>query len=517
MTSAYTTIEQELTPLVKGDCFFDEETREAYSTAASWYKIQPVGVLFPCDVEDVQAAVRFCRESGLAIIPRGGGTGLAGQAVGFGLILDFTKHMNRVISTGPSSVTVQPGLILQDLNQRLAANGRMFPVDPASAKLCTVGGMIATNAAGAHGLKYGATKDHIERLTVVLSNGDVAVIEQDRISASSESVEMFEQIGSLLRSHRELVEERYPRVAKNSSGYNLLDAIRGSGLDARKLLAGSEGTLGIVVEATLNHIPIPAYRAGVLAYFADYESTAHATVNAQALRPSAIEILDRTYFTLGRGASPSTDALLRDDALAMLYFEFEGNEERAVTQAAQELERLIQASPHLHVLPLALEEDRRLLWELRENVSRALNLDESLGKTSFIEDVAVPVQQLPVYLRSLTEILERYGIQFSMYGHAGTGNIHCAAFVDLRNLSHYRAIDRIASEVNDLAVSLGGTLSGEHGDGFVRTPFLERLYGAEVYWLFREVKRILDPRNIFNPGKIVGPQNTTILHDLPME
>jgi FAD/FMN-containing dehydrogenase len=515
MVTSFSTVERELSSRIKGECFFDAGTRDRYSMAASWYKIQPVGVVMPKDAEDVQAVVRFCAENEIPLIPRGAGTGLAGQAIGMGIVLDFTRWMHHIERHDRSTATVQAGIVLKDLNQSLAPAGVFFPIDPASGNLCTLGGMIATNAAGAHGLRYGATKDHVVSLDVVLSTGERVTIDGPEKEALHPAVSrLHHSLEDLLLPHRALITSRFPRVAKNSSGYNLVDAIAGKTIDVRKILVGSEGTLAVIVGATLQLSPVPPYRVGALAYFADYESTVDATVKALELQPAAIEILDRTYFALGRQLSQSVRRLLRLEAQTMLYFEFEGNNPQELEAHLQQLTATLGTFRPLEVLMLETPDARAAFWNLREEVSEQLNLTDTFGKSSFIEDVAVPVRSLPQYVRGLSEILNRYGIPFSVYGHAGAGNIHCATFVDITNSDHYRVIDLIAAEVNDLAISLGGTLSGEHGDGYVRTPFLERLYGEKVYALFKEVKRIFDPQNILNPGKIVGQQNTTILHDL---
>ncbi|MGH2567868.1 MAG: FAD-binding oxidoreductase, partial [Bacteroidota bacterium] len=479
MLATFTSVEHELKSLVRGECFFDAGTRELYSTAASWYKIQPVGVVFPRDVEDVQVVIRFCYDNEIPMIPRGAGTGLAGQAVGMGIVLDFTKQMNAVLKVEENSIDVQPGLVLQTLNEQLAARGKFFPIDPASGSLCTLGGMIATNAAGAHGLKYGATKDHVESLDIVLSDGELATIQVNPPDAHPVTTfsGVYNELRNLLLPKRDLFRQQFPKVAKNSSGYNLVEATQDGNLDLRKLLVGSEGTLAVVVSATLNTTQRPGHQIGALAYFADYESTVDATVKALEFQPAAIEILDRTFFSLGL-ADPSA-RLVRPEARTMLYFEFEGDRLDELMQASEGLKESIKQFHPLEFVFLKTEQDRSAFWNLREDVSKKLNLTETFGKSSFIEDVTVPLTALPEYFGGLSKILSGHGIKFSAYGHAGAGNIHCATFVDLANQQHYRAVDLIAAEVSDLAISLGGTLSGEHGDGFVRTPFLERLYGAE--------------------------------------
>lgn len=520
MITSYSIIEGHLRDQIEGDCFFDLETREHYSTAACWYKILPVGVVFPKHTQDVQTVVRFCNENEIAIIPRGGATGLAGQAVGLGIVLDFTKHMHTILQIEEEFVEVQPGLVLDSLNEALLSRDRFFPIDPASKALCTLGGMIATNAAGSHGVRFGATKDHVEELTIVLANGD-AVTVRSPIRSSNDSVtpfyqEILQSTSTLLQDNRDLILRRFPHVPKNSSGYNISDAIREQRMDVRKVLIGSEGTLAVVVAAKLHLSPIPSHRRGVVATFSDYESTVDATLKGLELRPSAVELLDKTYWTKAADTSNFAQELISPSARAMLYFEFEGNSGEEVDDPCNKLVEVLKGCDPTDIIPLKSDSDMKRVWKLREEASQAINLGRSSQKGSFIEDVAVPISKLPLYMKSLQEILRRNEIDFSAYGHAGSGNVHCAAFVDLRNLDHYRKIEPIALEVNELAITLGGTLSGEHGDGFVRTPFLERLYGSEVYGIFRQIKTIFDPNNIFNPGKIVGKQNSTFLHDLDL-
>jgi len=514
---SFRSIEKELRSLVEGEVYFDDETCRQYSTAACWYKIDPVAVVFPKHIQDVSNVVRLCHEKEIAVIPRGAATGMAGQAIGFGVILDFTKHMNRLLETSPETARIEPGIVYADLNNGLKPIDRCFPIDPTSGNLCTLGGMIGTNAAGYHGLVYGATKDFVSGLQLVLSNGEVVALDfkgERQIAAGSLWREIQTNVPPLLIEHRALIRERFPSVPKNSSGYNLIDTVATDPPDLTKLIVGSEGTLAIVVGATLNIISPPIARVGAVAYFSSYESAVEGIINGIDLRPAAIEILDQTYVSLAAGFTPETDALIRSDAPVMLYFEFEGDDRSEKEEMPHTLQRALESASLIAFLPLPLEHQQQALWKLREQASRVINLEKSTGKTSFIEDVTVPLNHLSMYLHSLRALLSRHHIDYSIYGHAGVGNIHCATFVDLKRLEHYRVIDAIASEVADLVLSLGGTLSGEHGDGFVRTPFLERMYGTEVYALFSTIKNVFDPKNILNPGKIIGKQNASILHDL---
>jgi len=514
---SFRSIEKELRSRLEGEVFLDDKTRREYSTAACWYRIAPIAVVFPKHAQDVAHVVRLCHDNDIAVIPRGAATGLAGQALGFGVVLDFTKHMNRMIAATPDTARVEPGIVYADLINQLKPFNRFFPIDPASGSLCTLGGMIGTNAAGYHGLKYGATKDFVSELELVLSNGEIVSIgtrETDQSGGGLLWEEIRSRIPPLIVQNRDLIRSGFPAVPKNSSGYNLIDAAATDPPDLTKLVIGSEGTLAMVTGATLKLLTPPPVRVGAIVYFSSYESAVEGIVAGKNLSPTAIEILDQTYVRLAAGFSKETDALIRSDSPVMLYFEFEGEDRAAQEKLLGDLNRILRSSSLLSFLPLPLEDQQQALWRLRERASQAINLEKSTGKTSFIEDVTVPLAHLSAYLHSLRSLLTRHHIEYSIYGHGGVGNIHCAAFVDLKKIEHYRVIDSIASEVADLALSFGGTLSGEHGDGFVRTPFLERMYGKEIYALFASIKEIFDPKNIFNPGKIIGTQNASILHDL---
>lgn len=513
-------VESDIRSIVGDRCSFDPEIRKSYRSDRCWYAVTPIGIVWPRETSDVSRVVRYCHERTIPVIPRGAATGLAGQAVGMGLILDFTKYMTSISDITESNVTVQPGIVLQSLNDELRRSGRFFPVDPASASLCTIGGMIATNAAGSHGVRYGAMKDHVLSLTVVLSNGETAVISDpgQTVDASVNPLlaSATSTLSPLLMENKELIRKAFPAVAKNSSGYNLKDAVASNKVDYRKLIVGSEGTLALLVEAKLATVPLVPVRLGALLYLRSYESAVEATLGALELGPSAIELIDRTYTALAAGIDPAVDRLLSLNAPVLLYVEFEGSDPADLQRSVVRLGTEASLLPALRFLPLTDPSEQAAFWRLREEASKVINSDQKHRKTSFIEDVCVPVKRLPAYIKGLRAILERNGIRFSLYGHAASGNIHCATFVDLTDLHQYRLVDTVATEVYDLAIELGGTLSGEHGDGFVRTPFLERLYGTDVFALFRTVKEIFDPQFILNPGKIIGDQHTTILHDLDL-
>jgi FAD/FMN-containing dehydrogenase len=520
MYSTFTSVEKELRGNIAGDVWFDLEKRTEYSTATCMYKVMPVGVVAPKNIEDVQRVVRLCAENDIAVIARGGATGLVGQAVGFGIILDFTKHVNHIVKVSgeTSSVTVEAGCILNDVNNVLKMQGKFYPIDPQSAKTCTIGGTIATNAAGSHGLLYGSTKNQIKNLTVVLSNGDAVVVNpnerENRLTPEAQS--RFSSIKEILLHHRQSIEKHRPTVEKYSSGYNIFESLRDDNFDGTRLLCGSEGTLAIVTEATLNVCALPKAMLAAVAYFNSYEHTAEATQIARSFSPSAIEMLDKSYTDVGRGISATSDRFINRDFQTMLLIEFEGDDIMELRGQAQKLKSALQrADILLDWVLLESEAERQSIWMVRETVSEQLNhLPSQQRKISTIEDGAVPIYNLTAYLSGLKKILDKYSLPFTLYGHVGMGHIHCTTMVEIETQSGKDRIESATQEVFDLIIDLDGTLSAEHGDGYVRTPFLERAFGPEMYAIFKEIKQALDPQNILNPQKIIGTQDGLFLHDI---
>jgi len=487
------------------------------------YQVMPVGVVAPKNTDDVQTIVTLAAENDLAIIARGGGTGLVGQALGFGIILDFTKHMNRIgnISEDGLSVTVEAGCILNDVNEALRPSSKFYPIDPQSSKHCTAGGTVATNAAGPHGVRYGATKDHIKDLTVVMANGDVCGInpkeEKNRLTPEARS--RFSRVKEVLAQHHATIERNKPAVEKYSSGYNIFEALSGDNLDTTRLICGSEGTLALVTDVTFHILPIPKAVLTAAAYFDSYEKTAEATQIARSYGPSAIELLDKSYTNVGRGLSVTSDRFIDRDFQTMLLIEFEGDDAKALRDNAERLRaKLERENILLDWILLEAASERESLWMVRETVSDQLNnLPSRSRKVSTVEDGAVPLHNLPAYMAELKKILDRYGIAFTLYGHAGMGHIHCTTLVDIETAAGREQIAGATEEVFELITKLGGVLSAEHGDGFVRTPFLEKAFGKDVYGIFKEVKSALDPQNILNPQKIVGAQDGLFLHDIKFD
>ena len=509
-------VESDLKRKISGDVLFDDISRTLFSTAACMYQIKPLGVIVPRNIDDVVETVRYCNERQIPITSRGAGTSLAGQSIGTGIILVFNKYFRDIlgIDEAKRSARVQPGVVLNDMNKFLFPHRLMFGPDPSTGKQCVFGGMIGTNAAGPHTVKYGATKDNVIELKVVTANGELhTFVSRSSIPATNA---LEQQVGQLLSPHRELIEEKFPKTSKNSCGYNLKETLDHDTVDLTKLFCGSEGTLGIIVEASVKLVPIPKQRKNLIVYFPTYETCAIAAKESLQFNPAAVEMLDKTFSTAAMSIDPSIDEVLKRDFVSIIIFEFEETE----AQAAEE--KIARLSEYLtkHNLSCGLimprdEKETAKLWRLRKEASAIFYKIEKPGrKTSFVEDVAVPLEKLPEYLAGAQKIFKAHEINYALYGHAGNGNTHAILLIDQKNKDYLAKIDPVANEIYNLAISLGGTLSGEHGDGLLRTPFLSKLYGVEIYSLFKSVKEIFDPNGILNPGKIVGEQNTSIVHDL---
>jgi FAD/FMN-containing dehydrogenase/Fe-S oxidoreductase len=505
----------DLRRLVRGEVAFDEATRALYSTAACIYRIQPLGVVAPLDADDAAAAVSYCRAHGIPLTPRGGGSGLAGQALGDGIVLDFTPHMNRILEVTNDHAWVQPGLILDQLNAVLAPLRRWFPPDPSSSGYCSLGGMIANNSAGSHSVKYGTTIDYVEELDVLLSDGARAHVmpyELDGaawrrlVAEETREAQVHRDLRMLVERHADLIRSHQPRTAKNSAGYRLERVIEGGTLNLSKLICGSEGTLAIVLAAKLRTAPLPGARRVAVLHFPDLASAGRAVLEILQMDPSAIEIDEHRTIEVIRAGCPGLAGHLPGPGQSQLFVEFDGpTEDNVAPRLTQMRERICRdlALATRCIEPTAPEEVRKL-WAMRKATLPLLyNRPGPKRIISFIEDVTVPVAQIPTYIEGLHGIFERHGVEAAVYGHASQGNFHVRPFLDLHDPAEVAKMQAIADEVFGLTISLGGTTSGEHGDGIARTQYLEKLYGPLVP-LFGAVKRIFDPDNLLNPGKKVA-------------
>lgn len=504
-------VAEKLRRVIRGEVRFDALSQALYATDASNYRIVPLGVILPRVRDDVEAAVRIAAEHGLPILPRGGGTSLAGNTVGPALVLDFTRFMHRVLDLDPESrlVRVEPGVIVGRMNRRLAEHHLHFGPDPATKDRAALGGMIGNNSCGAHSLAYGKTVNHVERVTVLLADGTVFEADRDGPLADGERVERLQaELRTIAAAVADQVRERYPRIPRRVSGYNLDEILPGRGFNLPGLLTGSEGTLGVTLDATLRLSPRPAHKALALLFFSDVPEALDAVPElVQRFDPAALELVDRTLITRARAAPRFHRALRLFDGEAggTLLLEVAGDEALEIKERIAGVARI--GLPGLRqVAILDRPEEQEEAWALRESALGLLwHVRGDAKPTAGVEDTAVPPARLGEYVRGFLDILRRHGTEGSFYGHAGEGCLHIRVLLDLASVGGPQALRRLAENVSDLVLAHGGSLSGEHGDGIARSELLPRMFGQEVVEAFRKVKSLFDPRGLLNPGKIVDP------------
>jgi FAD/FMN-containing dehydrogenase/Fe-S oxidoreductase len=501
-------IRDELKGVLRGELLFDELSRSLYSTDASLFRVEPLGAVTPRDEDDVRALVRYAAEHQIALIPRGAGTGLAGESLGRGLIVDLSRNFRSIVQVDADRVRVQPGVVCRTLNAELARHGRRFAPDPASGDTCTIGGMLATNASGSRALRHGYTRDHVLALRAVWDSGDADEVSVPSLDPGSARLgEIASRVSRLLESGRQVLADGRPRTPFDRCGYLLHDALTPDGADLTKVLVGSEGTLALFTEAVLRTVPLPGGRSLVLLGFATLDEALRAARRSVELAPAACELLDRRLLTLARSRRDEYSRLVPAAAEAILLVEFERDAPTEARAAARELiDRLQHVEPLARLATAAYEPaeiDR--LWAIREAALPSLyGLTRGPQPVAFVEDTGVPVEALGEFLPKVQDILQRYETTASFLVHAAAGQVHTRPFLDLSREDHVAKLWAIAEEVHALALALGGTVSTQHGTGIMRTPWVARQHG-KGYPLLREVKSIFDPNNLFNPGKIIGP------------
>jgi len=483
---------------VRGEVRFDEAHRWLYATDASIYEIPPLGVVMPRDRQAVHRAIEICADHGVPVHPRGAGTGLAGGCLGAGVVLDLARHLTAIGPVDPQTATVavEPGVVLDRLNQAVAGHGLMFGPDPATASRCTLGGMIGTNASGAHSLLYGKTSENLAGLTVMTADGHELVAGATPYDAAAVAI---------ATRHAAEIRRRFPTLQRRVAGYDLLALLDRPAAGVTPLLTGSEGTLAVTLTATLRLVPLPAHRVVAVVCFDDPVEAMAAAVAALALGPAAVEHIDRLLLdqTAGKPAYERLLAFLAGEVPASLIcVELFGASEAEV---ADRLTAVQGAFPGRRILVRRTASEQAELWALRRAGLGLLMSKRGAAKPiPFMEDTAVPPEHLADYYDGVREILVSRGLEASFYGHAGVGLLHLRPVLDLHLASDVAVMRQVAAEIADLAISFHGAVSGEHGDGRARSEWLGRAYGEEVLAAFREVKTLFDPRHLLNPGIIAG-------------
>ncbi|MEO8097536.1 MAG: FAD-linked oxidase C-terminal domain-containing protein [Acidobacteriota bacterium] len=492
---------------------FDNITCALYSTDASVYQIRPLGVIIPRTRAALIEIVRTCGRFRCPLTMRGGGTSQAGQAIGEGVIVDVSKYLNHVLEVNAEQrwARVEPGVVLDELNAQLAPLGMRFAPDISTASRATIGGMMANNSAGARSVLYGKTIDHVLEQTVVLSDGSTAEfknVARDLIP-SGESLEAacYRTVLSLATEHAQEIDRRFPKILRRVGGYNL-DEFAGSTVNFAKLMVGSEGTLGVILEAKVNLVLLPKAKAVMVIGFAHLLEALSAAPVILKHNPSAVEVMDKSILDNSR-QNAALDQLRRQvipgDPAASLCVEFYADSKEDLPPRLAALEKDLRSRGFGEAFRSETEPAaQQRVWSLREAaLGLSMAVKEDAKSISFVEDTAVAPEKLSEYIGRFLEILKFHNTTAGVYAHASVGCLHVRPVVNMKTEEGVAKFESIARAVAELVLEYGGALSGEHGDGLVRGPFMRQMFGDALYEAFREIKRTFDPHNIFNPGKIV--------------
>jgi FAD/FMN-containing dehydrogenase len=506
-----------------GEVITSPDARRYFATDTSIFTLTPAIVVYPRNENDIRKTARFTwqlAEKGrvIPITARGAGTDQTGAAIGSGIMMVFPAHMNKILELDPKSgrVALQPGINFGKLQQTLHTHGRFLPPYPASIEYCTVGGSIANNAAGEKSIKYGSMRDFVRSLRVVLANGEV--IETRRLSKrelnkklgqSTFEGEVYRALDTLIEENKELIAKAKPDLPKNSSGYALAEVKRKDGsFDLTPLLVGSQGTLGIISEAVIETEAHNPHTSLLVASFKNIDEAARATLELKALPapPSTLEMVDDHLLNFIDKHNPNQLRGLLEKPFGrfVLLTEFDDQNQRMqkrMTKKARKILERYNADVRIETDP----EQQDSLWKIRHSAASVASFyDGGTKALPIIEDGIVPTEKLGEYIESVYALYARYNLQVALWGHAGSGNLHMQPMLDLSQLGDRQKIFRIIDEYHTLVLSLGGSLSGEHGDGRLRGPYLAKQFGQDVYDVFTSLKIIFDPHGTLNPGVKVG-------------
>ena len=501
---------------IQGGVLSDNYSLGLYSTDASLYQIKPVAIVTPLNENDVLTAIKIAGDHQVAILPRGGGTALAGQTVGDALIIDFSKHMHQILELNVADrwVRIQPGLVRDELNLELQKHGLHFAPDPATSSRANIGGMIGNNSSGTKSILYGKTIDHVLELKIALPDGTILNLKETTPDEYHSISQQSDQEGEIYRNFQKIIhnnhleiEHRFPKVMRRVGGYPLDEFINTDHWNLAKLMTGSEGTLATTLEAKINLEPLPKFKSVCVVHYEDIVESIRSVESILEFQPSAVEILDRTVLGLSRKnlLTKKMCHFIEGDPAAVLIVEFYGETAAEVLTRPTEMAAALKNQGFGYAYPLFPEgENYNNVWTIRKK-----GLGLMLGKKgdkralAFIEDAAIPIPHLPEYIEKVLEVCKQHDTYVATYAHASVGVLHVRPFLDLRREEDIETMKKIARESFNLVKEYGGSWSGEHGDGLVRSAFNEAFFGTQIYQAFKKVKNLFDPENRMNPGKIV--------------
>ncbi len=514
-SSSNTDFEQELKRAVNGEVRFDPYSKAMYSTDASIYRMEPVGVVIPRDADDVAAVLEIASKNGVKVLPRGGGTSLSGQTVNHAVVMDFSKYMHNVLEVNREErwVRTQPGVTIDHLNRQLKQHGLFFTPDPSTSSRANVGGAMGNNSCGSHSIIYGKTVDQVKEMDVVLSDGSPAHLGQisaeilaQKQAGSGLEADIYRRIPEIATASAAEVEKRFPKILRRVGGYNLDLVQDNSAINLAKVAVGSEGTLLAVTSAKLNLEPIPPYEGLAVIHFKDIAESMEATVAILESEPAAVEHIGEMIIKEARksvGFSRTLD-FLQGDPTDIIVVEMNGSTPQEVEDKLDKLEQQMHRMELGYaVTRLTSKADMSKVWGMRKaGLGLMMNIEGDAKPLPFVEDTAVSPEKLPEYVKRFDEIVRSNGTEAGYYGHASVGCLHIRPVVNLKTAEGADQMERIADEISDLVLEFGGAMSAEHGDGIVRGVWAEKMFGKDLVQNFRDVKQAFDPNSTMNPGKI---------------
>lgn len=507
-------VKKELSSRIKGDVLADELSLCIYSIDASILEQKPVCIILPKDEEDIIKVVDFCNSNGLSISARGAGTAKTGASLSKdGIVIDFTKYMNRIleINVGGNWVRVQPGIIYSELNRALRLYGKFFAPDPSSGDFCSLGGMVANNSGGPHSGKFGSTKEHVIDIGLILASGEQIMTSNWR---NSNHKDIFANISRLIRNNYEEIMNELPHTKCNASGYNVFEFINGDDIDLAKLFVGSEGTLGVFTEIKLSIIDIPRHKSIGLAMFDNLYECGEGIMLINEMQPSALELIDRKIIEILINETRMGSGFIPKDTEVLLIIEFVSNEQNEPISKLNEVRDKLKKTGLTAFYIASNNREEETFWKIRKLASPILK-KKGLNNLplEFVEDTALNPKIIPDYIVFLRKLFDEYKLEASIFGHASKGNLHVNPEVDVTLDNYGNLINEIMNRVFEFVIANKGTLSGEHGNGLIRAHCLSKQY-PKAFKVMTEIKNLLDPNNILNPGKVINTPNDSYLNYL---
>lgn len=540
------TLKEKLQPLIKGEIYDDPQSLDKASRDASLFEITPKLVIAPMDAEDVCALVKYVAEhpeEKLSLTPRSAGTDMSGGPLTTSIVLDMKPHFNQVLEVGDHYAVTQPGVFYRDFEKATLAKDLLLPCYTASRELNTVGGMIGNNSGGEKTLSYGKTEDYVLEQDVVFSDGNLYTVKpltkaelDEKMAQKNFEGALYKQVYDLIEANYDAIKAAKPNVTKNSAGYFLWNVWdRETGIfDLNKLIVGAQGTLGITTKIKFRLVTPKKHSRMLVIFLRDVKALADIVQEVMKFKPESFESYDDHTLKLAMRFAPDMAKVMKGnlikmafsfipEAMALVRFgglpklvlmaEFTGDNDADVQKRAEEAQAAV-GPRHLTTIVTHSEEQGKKYWTVRRESFNLLRKHVHGKHTApFIDDTAVHYQDLPKFLPELDEIMSQYKITYTVAGHIGDANFHIIPLMDLKDPETRKIVPKLGREVYDLVIRYGGTITGEHGDGLIRTPFLEDMYGGKIYKLFEATKKIFDPKDILNPGKKVhGNLTWTLRH-----